>query len=507
MKTIVFHSYKGGVGRTLTVANFVYALAALGKRVVAIDFDLEAPGLAYKFNLENQVLQGYVDYLQTRINEEDKRTSTDDEKLQLIKKIALAIPGTHGSYLLPAGDPQSSYYWEILASERFHRLFYFYGNDNEYNQGAFIEDARLIKQALAPDYLLVDCKNATEIAAVPLMLWADVVVNMVTNNREGFQGAALVQRAIYRHWKTNAEQHDRKRLVSVLCRLPDGVLAERASTHFVEKFKAVWCGLDAKADADKKIAFPDCFRFEVLHEQRGLEAEETILLAQKETANKNLRLSHDYITLFERIVPELTNELVKTDQAWKELLGMADGVDLVERYFNLYLHRGCLENVDHQPNVSFRVTTFRSLLDTLFATSIQESTLPPEETRCLLERAIYQSGLTTGSNFAAEFLTNPAVWSGGVPDDLPTRCHRWCDFDSSVGFGKFVCQLAMDGRSGQITLTGNILTGNRSADAPNLNEFFRGYVHGVLAQLAGCALNQLSVMATDNETFEFKFKI
>ena len=40
-----FYSYKGGVGRSLALAHVAYAFAERGLRVLAIDFDLEAPGL------------------------------------------------------------------------------------------------------------------------------------------------------------------------------------------------------------------------------------------------------------------------------------------------------------------------------------------------------------------------------------------------------------------------------------------------------------------------------
>ena len=48
METIAFYSYKGGVGRSLLVANAARFLGMLGKRVVALDLDIEAPGLHYK---------------------------------------------------------------------------------------------------------------------------------------------------------------------------------------------------------------------------------------------------------------------------------------------------------------------------------------------------------------------------------------------------------------------------------------------------------------------------
>jgi MinD-like ATPase involved in chromosome partitioning or flagellar assembly len=43
----MFYSYKGGTGRTVAAANVAAALAKLGRRVLIIDLDFEAPGLQY----------------------------------------------------------------------------------------------------------------------------------------------------------------------------------------------------------------------------------------------------------------------------------------------------------------------------------------------------------------------------------------------------------------------------------------------------------------------------
>ena len=42
---VTFYAYKGGSGRTMALANVAWILAANGKRVLAVDWDLEAPGL------------------------------------------------------------------------------------------------------------------------------------------------------------------------------------------------------------------------------------------------------------------------------------------------------------------------------------------------------------------------------------------------------------------------------------------------------------------------------
>lgn len=44
-RIVTFYSYKGGTGRSMALANFAWILAAAGNKVLAIDWDLEAPGL------------------------------------------------------------------------------------------------------------------------------------------------------------------------------------------------------------------------------------------------------------------------------------------------------------------------------------------------------------------------------------------------------------------------------------------------------------------------------
>ena len=52
MFTVSFYSYKGGVGRTVSLLNTAWYLAEKGRKILLWDLDLEAPGLqdAYLFN-------------------------------------------------------------------------------------------------------------------------------------------------------------------------------------------------------------------------------------------------------------------------------------------------------------------------------------------------------------------------------------------------------------------------------------------------------------------------
>lgn len=62
-RILTFYSYKGGVGRTMALANVGYILAVRKFKVLAIDWDLEAPGLHHYFPGGRNVHQpGLIDH-------------------------------------------------------------------------------------------------------------------------------------------------------------------------------------------------------------------------------------------------------------------------------------------------------------------------------------------------------------------------------------------------------------------------------------------------------------
>src|SRR5947207_1655834 len=48
-RIVTFYSYTGGIGRSIAVASLAWHFANAGKRVLAIDWDLDAPGLHHYF--------------------------------------------------------------------------------------------------------------------------------------------------------------------------------------------------------------------------------------------------------------------------------------------------------------------------------------------------------------------------------------------------------------------------------------------------------------------------
>src|SRR6185503_6225189 len=124
METIAFYSYKGGVGRSLLLANAARFLATLGKGVVALDFDFEAPGLHYKLGAENIIskrsgsLGGAVPYL---VATADGASSPPPLEKHVV---SLAVPPGEDGWLtlMPAGPAPQVKYWSALKElgEKLH---------------------------------------------------------------------------------------------------------------------------------------------------------------------------------------------------------------------------------------------------------------------------------------------------------------------------------------------------------------------------------------------------
>ncbi len=79
MEVITITSGKGGVGKSTTTANIATALAMLGKKVVAVDFDIGLRNLDMILGLENRIVYDVVDVMEGRCNLaqaiiKDKRT-------------------------------------------------------------------------------------------------------------------------------------------------------------------------------------------------------------------------------------------------------------------------------------------------------------------------------------------------------------------------------------------------------------------------------------------------
>jgi len=499
LKTIVFHSYKGGVGRTLLLANFALALSRLDKRVVMLDFDFDSPGLPFKFDLEDKIQKGYVDYL---VDKSSKRYNNKYSKdcLQYIKNINVKIPGEKNLWLIPTGNPASKVYWKNLASDKFNTSFYFTkaeikGRDFSYqslsnNIHAFIKDKELINEYFKADYLLVDAKAGSERLSVSLLLWADTVVSMFVPHKEGLFGTALIQRSLLneRIFAKLPESIQRKiDIIPVLCRIPElSQRFEETKTTVVNNFMKIWNEMntpDTELPEPQKI-WQDLM---VLVENRNLEKDERLLLDNLHKHDRKVLLTHNYVEIFSRIAPLPSEKESASDSLkyWFNELKMRQDFIILEKYFEDHSYIGKMINPDdNEPNIALRIKTLHSMMTSIFEKASQAMELQGKtknEIDTSIKESLFEAGKRSGESFGSKMMLSNKVWEN-IPEKFEKRLEEWCRFDSSVGFGKIESQQRQnDSNVFDVYIKGNAFYSEKTKKKwYDLNEFLRGYISGVL---------------------------
>ncbi|MFT3769330.1 MAG: AAA family ATPase [Minicystis sp.] len=201
MKTAAFYSYKGGVGRSLFVANLSLFLARFAaKKVLTVDLDLEAPGLHYKYEETGvkvpPIEAGLVDTLHDYLH-----AATPPATLPILD----LWPGPEGGsvHFFPAGAAPRTAYWDKLATMNFHELM---RGEEKLGSLLFREVLEHIREQLQPDIVLIDARTGvTELGGAAAQIWAQQAFCMALDQAEHLEGIRAVMRGIARHPRSDGE--------------------------------------------------------------------------------------------------------------------------------------------------------------------------------------------------------------------------------------------------------------------------------------------------------------
>jgi MinD-like ATPase involved in chromosome partitioning or flagellar assembly len=182
-RTVTFYSFKGGVGRTTALTHVAWILAMRGRKVVAVDLDLEAPGLSTAFNLQPQPKYGIVDYFYER-----SYLPEEVEPSILITHIfgEVRIPNATGRlFVVPAGCLSLDY---ISKVDDIKANTIIDGNENLWSVFK-----REIYEQLKPDVILIDSRTGiNQWGALSLIQAADEAIIFLFPNEQNKQGIELV---------------------------------------------------------------------------------------------------------------------------------------------------------------------------------------------------------------------------------------------------------------------------------------------------------------------------
>ena len=182
-----FYSFKGGVGRTMALVNVAVELARRGRRVIAVDFDLEAPGLD-TFNLveDSSSTPGMIDFVDeyfhsgqvpdaTEYLAESKGFESDSGRL----------------WIMPSGAQQDNYARKF-AGINWGELY------DRHDGYLLFEDLKLQwKKRINPDYVLIDSRTGhTDIGGICTRQMPNSVVILFFPNAQNLRGLTKVVRDI-----------------------------------------------------------------------------------------------------------------------------------------------------------------------------------------------------------------------------------------------------------------------------------------------------------------------
>jgi MinD-like ATPase involved in chromosome partitioning or flagellar assembly len=166
---ITFYSVRGGVGRSTLLALCALELARRGRRVIALDFDLEAPGLDILFGIGAkgaELVGGVVDYLASDLG----------AKPLLDYVVPVELPGNYLGrlFVLPAGRCDNAY---LSKLDGLHLK-------QMYERTGLLNPVRALRSEVEgqfqPDVVLVDSRTGySDAALLTLFDLADAVVTVL----------------------------------------------------------------------------------------------------------------------------------------------------------------------------------------------------------------------------------------------------------------------------------------------------------------------------------------
>ena len=155
------YSYKGGVGRTQLAANIAsYLCFREGKKVLLIDWDLDAPGLHYYFDKDKLQNNGLIELLEAAKSCMENDFSVSEDKLPFIDDsyiVELVKPknGEGKIDLIPAGfyDKNLKTYNQRINSFNWHEFY------DKYDGGTYFEIFKRKLKGLGYDYIFIDSRT------------------------------------------------------------------------------------------------------------------------------------------------------------------------------------------------------------------------------------------------------------------------------------------------------------------------------------------------------------
>jgi len=215
---VTFYSYKGGVGRTLTLVNVAVSLANLGHSVFIWELDLEAPGmlnLPFFHPLRSKAAGGTVDLL---VDAGGRGAESGDDLAARLSRFVLEHPAFEPGRLrlLPAGAPDAQYS-RLFTSIRWDRLF----GEGITAGSELFEKLRQVVDSYNPAFVLIDSRTGvTDIGAICTVQLPDTVVLVYHLNHQSLAGTRDIYAALGDAKRLQEIRRRELNILRVACMVP-----------------------------------------------------------------------------------------------------------------------------------------------------------------------------------------------------------------------------------------------------------------------------------------------
>jgi predicted acylesterase/phospholipase RssA/MinD-like ATPase involved in chromosome partitioning or flagellar assembly len=205
-KIITFYSYKGGTGRSMALANTAWILASSGKRVLAVDWDLEAPGLHryfYPFLIDKNLdsTEGVIDlaqnYTVAAMSPLAGESTSDPWYLPQanILRYTASLKWEHfkegGRLDFISAGRQGPSYAARLNTFSWQNFYERLGGS------AFLDEVRSVMKA-EYDYVLIDSRTGvSDTSGICTIKMPDILVVCFTLNNQSIDGASSVASSVF----------------------------------------------------------------------------------------------------------------------------------------------------------------------------------------------------------------------------------------------------------------------------------------------------------------------
>ena len=184
-KLVSFYSFKGGVGRTTTMVMTAIALARKGKKIVVLDFDLEAPGVASLFPEDAMSRYGLLDFLlESHVYETEANV---DEYMYPVGEYGHVNQAGGEIYIVPAIGSATREDTETYRKS----LMRFDLDIPLYEDKKTPIDVLLTKidNFVKPDYIFIDTRSGIhQIGGITLSRYSDLAMLFFYGSNQNVQG-------------------------------------------------------------------------------------------------------------------------------------------------------------------------------------------------------------------------------------------------------------------------------------------------------------------------------